>query len=127
MDFQSFQSQAFSVVSAIEDSLVSNPPRSELGAPPADWPALRSIVRAFADELMLCPSVDRAIARLRGDQSLLLSVVWLAIDIDDASILEAMGRAYVALGDDAPGLPCRPFAAYLIELCDGLELVRLNP
>jgi hypothetical protein len=71
----------------------------------------------------LCSHVDEAIALLRRDQARALNVAWLtnlAISEDDS--LLAMKRAYADMRHEPTVLPLHAFCAYLIELCNGLEL-----
>ena len=103
------------------DQLDQYPATKEL-LPPKDWNALRESVRSVAEDLILCADVNEAIALLRRDQARALNVAWLtnlAISEDD-SIL-AMKRAFEATAHAPTALPLHGFAAYLIELCEGLE------
>jgi hypothetical protein len=118
-----FVQQISVVENAIIDSLEANPPKSELRAP-KDWPALRATVRAFAEDLILSDDVKKAIDRLKQDHATLLGVLWLtseAIPFESRKI--ATKRAFAEAPVDMSTLPCYAFCSFLIELCDGLELV----
>jgi hypothetical protein len=122
MTLVEFQKEVFSVLNAFLDDLSANPPTETIPAP-RDWPHLRSIIRAVAEDLILCADVPAAIAKLRGDRSALVAVIGLTTELiseDDA--LLAVKRAYASMSDDTPLLPAHPFAAYLLQLCDDLEL-----
>jgi hypothetical protein len=124
MTFKQFSAQIVAVGHALLDQLDQYPATKEL-SPPKDWNALRKSVRSVAEDLILCVDVDEAIALLRQDQARALSVVWLtnlAISEDDS--LLAMRRAFEATPHAPTALPLHGFAAYLIELCDGLEVKR---
>jgi hypothetical protein len=125
MTFKDFADQIIAVGDAIHDQLDEHPLTKELRHPPKDWRALRESVRSVAEDLILCADVDEAIAQLRQDQSRALNVIWLtnlAISEDDS--LLAMKRAYEDTRHVPTILPLHAFCAYLIELCEGLELKR---
>jgi len=124
MQFRDFHNQIYAVISAIQDSLESHPPTQAMAAP-ADWKHLKSIVRNVAEDLMLSSNVDTAISKLRENQATLLAVVWLASEPPMEDLALAERRAHESAPDDISFLPFYPFCSYLIELCDGLEIVRL--
>jgi hypothetical protein len=121
MEYRDFYKQVLGVTSAVQESFADRPLTSDVDVP-EDWPALRDIVRGVAEDLMLCADTASAIAKLRDNPTAALGVVWLTNHISDNDVIEAMKLAYKGIESDAPFLPGRAFASYLIELCDGLEL-----
>jgi len=105
------------------DSLETDPPTTDLD-PPADWPALRAKLRGLADDLMLCTDIPSALAKLAEDKVTFLGVVWLVTNINEADSIAAMKQAYSTAAGGFMDLPGSPFAAYVIALCDGLELTK---
>ena len=126
MEYRDFYKQVFGVVSAIQESFADHPPTADVPAP-EDLQALRDIVRDVAEDLMLCTDTASAITKLRDNPTAALTVVWLTNRISDEDVILAMKMAYKGIESDAPFLPGRAFASYLIELCDGLELPKKQP
>lgn len=118
-----FQQQAFSVLHALQDDLENHPLTEEIRAQ-KDWPALRASVRGVAEDLMLCTTIDEAIAKLRQDRAAALGVLWLVGQVSNDDSILAMKRAYSSMSQDTTPLLLYPFAAFLIQMCDDLELTQ---
>lgn len=121
-----FNRQASLVLAAISDALDKNPPNWETLQLPLDWPSARAAVRAFAEDLMFCPDVNEAINRLLQDQASARAAKYLISGLDVKNIRTAIQLATAKEIGDFSIYPCLPFAAMLIELCDGLEKPGLN-
>lgn len=119
--FPEFHDQIFAGLNAILADAERNPLKEAIPAP-KDWPALQAVVRSVAEEMALCSTLDAAIARLKADPAALLGSVWLATHVPGPDVLLAEKLAYAGSPQDSSMLPGYPLAAFLMELCDGLEL-----
>jgi hypothetical protein len=126
MTLNEFQKQVFAGLFAIQNDLADKPLSASIPAQ-KDFPALLASVRKVADEMALCATLDSAINALREDQAGLLGVLFLTSEISESDVILAVRRAYASSPQDSSALPGYPVAAYLIQLCDDLELVSRRP
>ena len=117
-ELRAFSREVFSVLGAFQDSLERFPPRS-MKPVPADWSETQALLRNVADDLMLCPSVDLVIGKLRDHQGTLLVLVWLTARISDAFLVQTIRRAHESASTPSPILPGRAFATFLLEIAGG--------
>jgi hypothetical protein len=120
MNYVEFSRQFLAVQSAIQTSLEQFPLKTEAGVP-EDWNATIARARVVAESLMLCPDVERAVAELRQDQTIMLIVIWMLTEIDDQTLLLILQRAYEATPLPSSNLPGQAFASVLIEICDNWQ------
>lgn len=128
MELKDFGNAVHQVQSAILDEFETNP-LTKTPPAPKDFPAMIAILRRVAEELILCGDVSEAIARLRQDQTgELAAVLFLTTDmLPPGCHITAIKRAHASTLHEPTVLPFHAFCAYLIELADGLEVVKLPP
>jgi hypothetical protein len=121
VELNEFRRRVQDALAAIHATRTANAP-DELQAGPSDLREVLSIVRSAAEEIILCASVDEAIARLKQDQLRLVLVDWVAnFDRTDSEKELTVQLAHAKDSQDTPALPCFAFCSYLIELCDRLK------
>lgn len=127
MDLKSFVAEVDAVTQAIYESYRATP-LTETPLQPRDFAEVLSFVRAVAEDLILLDDVDKAISQLRQDQERLAIVVLLTTDmISPEDHRVAVRLAHAATSHMPTILPFYAYASYLIELCNGLELVSKPP
>jgi hypothetical protein len=117
-EFRDFSREVFAVVEAIQDSLERFPPQS-MKPVPADWPETQFLLRSVAEDLMLCPSVDSVIGKLREDQGTLLVLQAMITKVSDAFVVQTIRKAHESASSPSPILPGRAFATFLLEMASG--------
>lgn len=121
MTYIEFARNVFAVQHAILDSLEKSPLRSEDGVP-QDWEESQARMRGIAEELMLCPNVEKTVAALRRDEVILQIAAWLTTELGDDVFLTVMQRAHAASPNVTADLPGSAFAGFLLEICDNWEI-----
>ena len=126
VDFREFHNRIFAALHAIVAHEESNPLTAAIPAQ-KDLPTLLASVRTVAEEMALCKTLETTIATLRADRAALLGTLWLTTHLSGQDVVLAARRAYAASPQDSSALPGYPVAAFLIELCEGLGLVKRPP
>jgi hypothetical protein len=125
MTYPEFSRLVFAVWNAIQDSLAQFPATSAEGVP-ADWNETKSRLIAVAEELMICPDVENAVAGLQRDKVIMIIVQDLLGRADDADFLTLMQRAYETAPTLSENFPGQPFAVFLIEFANTMQPIRRN-
>lgn len=125
MELKDFGNAIHQVQSAILDEFEANP-LTKTPPAPRDFAEMKATLLRVAEELILCGNVSEAIARLRQDQTgQLAAVLFLTTQMISAeSHIAALKRAHASTLHEPTMLPFHAFCAYLIELSDGLEVVK---
>lgn len=122
MDFHEFHGRACDVAIKVREA-AETAGLAEQEFPYPDLRELLTVVRTAASWIGLSGSVDEAIERLKQDLKELAAVDYVAnFALDNPRTKLVMRLSFVGeSGRDPSVLPCMPFAAYLLELCNGLE------
>jgi hypothetical protein len=94
-------------------------PTTEEQPVPEDWPATQVLLRAIAEDLMLCKDLDSTVHKMREDKATLWILVALMTELDFGFYISTLQRAFAFRPAQSDILPGQAYATYLLELAKG--------
>ena len=98
-------------------SLEQNKPLKVAAQAPKSWAQARTRIRTIAEDLMLCPDIDRFVESFKKDQAIALVLVELTTETDEAFLIQTMESAFRERPAGSKILPGQAFAMFLLEIC----------
>ncbi|HLX68635.1 MAG TPA: hypothetical protein VKV04_03315 [Verrucomicrobiae bacterium] len=97
--------------------LEQNQPLKIAAQMPKTWYESKQRIAKVAEELMLCPDVDKFVESLKTDLSIALVLVELMTETDDMFLIQMIQNAFENSPSASEILPGQAFAMFLIEIC----------